>query len=159
MGRWAQPPALLLGKCTLLQIVRLPLIAGGVGGALQAPALSLGEYTLPCAFSFLGTFCNLYYISLIRKNLKTHKEDRGHICLLLVVSKASHSRVYAALYVLLCIASPSHYMHSLAMARFDLRCACDTATTPPCVKENWSTHQQNRIPHPNCFFFLRGPAL
>ena len=50
---------------------------------------------------------------------------------------------------------PTFALHSLATARFDLGCACETATSPPRVKKFWSAPQKI-IPHPNRSFFLRG---
>ena len=81
-------------------------------------------------------------------------------CLLVVVvvSKAAREKLKYALHVLFCIAPPSHCVHGQILIDKSL------------IRNFWSTaggcggaaprsHQQNCIPRPNCFFFLRGFRL
>ena len=44
---------------------------------------------------------------------------------------------------------------SHVMARFDLGCSCETATSSPWVKKILERPSENCIPHPNRSFFLR----
>ena len=46
-------------------------------------------------------------------------------------------------------------LRSLATARFDLGCACETATSPPQVKKILECPSEKCTPHPNRSFFLR----
>ena len=90
----------------------------------------------------ISNFCNVYYISYIQK--KPLKRVQGAYfaccCCCCCFKNISRQSVYCV--VRASLHGLTFALRSLATARFDLGCACETATSSPRVKKFWSAPQK-----------------
>ena len=125
------------------------MVAGGAGGS-SPPLFFYLNIFFADALVDISNCCNLYYMSYIEK--KTLRSVLGAIFCLLLLSQKHLTSVYCVVRAF-SLHSPTFALRSLATARFDLGCACETATGSPRVKKIWSALRKlHTTPEPLLLF-------